>query len=527
MKKGLLFLLLTSIVFRSIAQKEWKDRLPKGIRTAGFRQLIVTDISQDYPYFIDTSLGLSKRYPKPLLVNIWYPTSAPATSKKMVYQDYFSVKSPSKKLEKWLKNYLDYTRNTIASEVLGGDLPKYNETEIKRWQTFLQQKTNLVKDAPAAIGKFPLIIYHQGAGASFEDNSILCEMLAEHGYVVITSSNQRSDGDFQGVGGTLDGLLDITFLLKELRQFPFIDFSRVGMAGHSLGAQTANYIAARGNVPIDAMVCLETTQEYFTDRTKLWDYFVPFVSKGADLVKGDILFATDPGAVHELADKMINANRYYLTIPEISHNDYISQGLQHRFEVQLQKKDSASIAKYNKVLSDYTQLSTTILHFLNAKLKGETKDWEPLLTNQHNKIGHGFFYESLLARKKMEDYVNSISYVSPRQIRFYLQSKQFDKAIGLIKNTWTSDPKHPIYNNTFSFSMIEYVLSVDTPNAIKLYNTYTSLLGDSIVDTKFVSWGKLISRIYSQETGKEIHNRLYILNPGNREKVIRLLEPKK
>src|SRR5262249_30219062 len=49
---------------------------------------------------------------------------------------------------------------------------------------------------------FPLVIYHAGAGSSFEDNSVLCEFLASHGFVVLGSAfPERSGKSFNTDGG--------------------------------------------------------------------------------------------------------------------------------------------------------------------------------------------------------------------------------------------------------------------------------------------------------------------------------------
>jgi predicted dienelactone hydrolase len=53
---------------------------------------------------------------------------------------------------------------------------------------FLDTLTPCIRNAPHAEGKFPLVIYHSGNGSSFEDNSVLCEFLASHGYVVLGSA---------------------------------------------------------------------------------------------------------------------------------------------------------------------------------------------------------------------------------------------------------------------------------------------------------------------------------------------------
>ena len=63
--------------------------------------------------------------------------------------------------------------------------------EAAAFDRFLAAKTIAVKDAPAAVGRFPVVIYHPGLGGSYEDNSVLFEYLASHGYLVLSSALSR------------------------------------------------------------------------------------------------------------------------------------------------------------------------------------------------------------------------------------------------------------------------------------------------------------------------------------------------
>ena len=54
--------------------------------------------------------------------------------------------------------------------------------------------TSAHRNAPPVERRFPLVIYHSGGGSSFEDNAVLCEFLASHGFVVLGSAFQESAG---------------------------------------------------------------------------------------------------------------------------------------------------------------------------------------------------------------------------------------------------------------------------------------------------------------------------------------------
>src|SRR5258708_8092522 len=80
-------------------------------------------------------------------------------------------------------------------------------------------------DAAPAEGAFPVVLYHSGAGGSFEDNSVLFEYLASHGYVVVSRAFQPAFPKFIGnnMGGMERSGPDLDFLAKQTRQWPHAD----------------------------------------------------------------------------------------------------------------------------------------------------------------------------------------------------------------------------------------------------------------------------------------------------------------
>lgn len=506
------------------AQDELRKTLNKGNYAVGFRSTVVFDYAQNFPYGVDTSLNIRK-YPKPLIINIWYPAVTSGNAQMMPHNGYLEFQSPDKNISKWLNEYREYTENTIAEEVIGKEKSKFDDADKSQFNSFLQLKTIAVKESKALKGKFPLIVYYQGARASIEDNSPFCEMMASNGYVVLGASFQRGDGDNHGVGSTDDGIMDVAFLLSFAQKLPNVDWSHSAMVGHSLGAQTANYIAAKGNFPFDAMISLETTQEYYTDKDNRWNNFVPYVTSKAENVKVEFLFATNPPAIHELADKMKNANRYYLTIPDISHNDFIAQGVQRKYLRNKKNKTPASQIAYENAFGNYTKLCNYMLRFLNAKIKGDATAWNELMANRSARMGYNFFIEAMPAGMKLEDYAGeTLPSPTPRQLKILIQSGKTDLAIEQINKTWEKKSKAAVYDPAFSYTMLDYLLHVDTGKAVKLYKAYTALLGDSLINAPFISTWQFHKRYGVKAEADAAFDRLYILNPDDKEKIRKILE---
>ena len=86
-----------------------------------------------------------------------------------------------------------------------------------------------MRAATPSAGPFPLVVYHAGAGSSFEDNAWLCEELARHGFVVVGSAFSKADGSTFGIDARTGSARDMAFLVARARELPFVDWTRVGL----------------------------------------------------------------------------------------------------------------------------------------------------------------------------------------------------------------------------------------------------------------------------------------------------------
>src|SRR5262249_9433202 len=167
------------------------------------------------------------------------PVGKVGDAKRMPHRDYLSIVSDDPLLTKFSANLADFNREVIAKEVMGQPLKELTDPAKRLLDQFLDTQTACIRNATPAEGKFPLVIYHSGHGCSFEDNSVLCEFLASHGFVVIGSAFQRPDGSSFGVDGGLTSAHDMAFLVGAARRLPGVDPDRVGVVGHSGGGPAA------------------------------------------------------------------------------------------------------------------------------------------------------------------------------------------------------------------------------------------------------------------------------------------------
>jgi hypothetical protein len=197
---------------------------------------------------------------RPVLVAMWYPASTLSSVMKMSdylrFPEIVAFPGFSSRLKK-------FGKKTFKETLFGKQPNLLPETKQLAFNEIFNMKTRAHKNAMVAAGRFPTVVYHPGASGSYEENAILAEYLASHGYVVIASAYQTNtvhvSNDF---GDKSRSIRDMQFLLQEVSRFPYVDSTRVAGVGHSAGAQTLLLWIGEADCPLTAMVSLDTTVEY-------------------------------------------------------------------------------------------------------------------------------------------------------------------------------------------------------------------------------------------------------------------------
>jgi predicted dienelactone hydrolase len=355
--------------------------LPPGPHAVGFRSSWVLDHGRTYRTGWDdgATYGAVKS-PRPVLVLEWYPAEPPpadATSGDagfMPHASYLSLPTADARLASLAEALRVHLQGIFAEQVLGAPEGML-DVELQR---ALQAPTSCVLDAAPAPGPFPVVLYHSGAGSSFEDNAALCEFLASHGYLVLGSAYLEADGSDLGIDGGRGSAEDAQCLLRHARTLPHADADRVALVGHSAGAQAFLRFAAQPGCPADALVLLDTTQDYYGLTLPLHEVLVREATEGRAHLTQPMLVAASPEAMYALCDTLVHAERCYLTVPDLGHDEFISQGLQRlqRIERDAQRGavapgEEGEAARAPAVRASYRALCEHVLAFLDAQLRGE------------------------------------------------------------------------------------------------------------------------------------------------------------
>jgi len=125
----------------------------------------------------------------------------------------------------------------------------------------LRFKTSSLKNAAAANGKFPLIIYMTAFNGMSYENFSLFEALAREGFIVLSvSSIGRFPGDMtMKKADLMEQVDDAVAILHLLKQNANIDFNKIGIVGYSWGGLGGAILASK-IFDVQCLVSLEGSE---------------------------------------------------------------------------------------------------------------------------------------------------------------------------------------------------------------------------------------------------------------------------
>ncbi len=253
MQKIIIISFLLGFSFQSLCQEiEFKDEIKPGKFSVGFKHKYLNDFSHSYQV---SNNGREPFNPRPVMVNIWYPTESALINKASTLDKYFSFhnRKDSKSEPFFVKLKKDYIAGT-ALLIAGKEQKDFTANETNKLASFLSFKFIALQELPAIPDvKFPVIIFHQDTGATPAENSVMCEFLASHGFVVIggcfhaaTASSRATDANLRR------SITDITAMLNILFKEQNLDWANVGFIGNGFGCEVAHDFLTSDGTAVDA-----------------------------------------------------------------------------------------------------------------------------------------------------------------------------------------------------------------------------------------------------------------------------------
>jgi dienelactone hydrolase len=235
-------------VFAFSQTSEFQFLQKRGPYPVGLKVVDQYDRTRSYPASArDSSNASPGGDARPLQTLIWYP-SLQRTGKPMTVGNYAQ----------------------LADTEIHFDDP---HPEQNRWRSQLKASSETplwaVRDAKAANGRYPILIYAPSDSSVSWENADLCEYLASHGYVVLASpsmgvSTRDMTDDLDGINAQAR---DISFLITYAGTLSDTDLSKVAVVSWSWGGISSLFAAAR-DPRIDALAELDGSMRYYPGLVK-------------------------------------------------------------------------------------------------------------------------------------------------------------------------------------------------------------------------------------------------------------------
>jgi Chlorophyllase len=344
------FTLLVCLVAQAASAEPgdlWKG-LSRGPYNIGF-QLKLT---------VDPTRNIDSKHPGTLLgIALWYPASQRSADAPAVSQLDYHLLEFSKPLEPSAKQaFIDEQAKAMVAWRHIGIVP----LTVDQARATFSATGHAVRDAPRAVGKFPVVVILGGPWYL----STTAEFLASRGYLVVApvhfqdARTEVPSNDFRS--SIENSLCDAEWTLAELRHDPNADMSSVTSLGHGGGGLQALLLGMRDR-QITAVANIDAA--IFSSRTNPSEllFFDPRLMRVPYLylLTADTRRQSDHYSDFE---KMKFSRRYEVVLnnPDLRHHDLSNVGRAVSASLGI-RGDPQSL-----VLKTYADIQTALINFLDA-----------------------------------------------------------------------------------------------------------------------------------------------------------------
>ncbi|MCL6266892.1 acyl-CoA thioester hydrolase/BAAT C-terminal domain-containing protein [Flagellimonas myxillae] len=349
-----------------VQEEPFSNYLNYGNYSVGFKTLFTNDVSRPRVPFSDWS---GKLYPsqdaapgRKLPLHIWYPSDE---------------KAPLLPFSHFVDLITPHTESAMGmdSDSLSREIYKYQADELKGEKgmtdsdldTLLQLTTFSALETKSAPGIFPLIIVPNGSSPA--NQSVLCEYLASHGYIVAGVSLKGEfahvvDASARGLESSVD---DLQFALGELLQLPNVNTKQIALVGNAIESSFCAALASR-NKKIKALVSLEGgfLSEY---EQRILNETVFYEPQSVSLPILAI-YAPHPNISPNNIYSLDFSNRYFARLPEMSEFHFLNYGLFDAYVPNIIGEPRGDLE------AGFTAGAELILAFLDTKLKNKSYNFQ-------------------------------------------------------------------------------------------------------------------------------------------------------
>lgn len=324
------------------------EPLEPGQYSVGFRLMAETDKSRPA---LPPATGTGRQIP----IAVWYPANA-APKTPLRIRDY--VLASEQAIIGSAPENAEAVVETFAKPRLENGAAKPDLDRL------LDTATIAGRDSAPSPGRFPLVLF---AHSTPEDESVTCEYLASHGYVVAAvRSRAASDVTYKLSRENLDAMVaDHAFAAERMRREPNVSDGPIGVIGMSNGSIAALALQLRG-VKAGALVSLDGGIGENAGGTFLKERSDGNVSK----FKAPVLHFYAPNNPHLNLDHLKSYNgcdRTLIFVRGMRHGDFLANPMFDRIAPHYSGADATADA-----LPGFIWVNRYTLKFLDANLRGDS-----------------------------------------------------------------------------------------------------------------------------------------------------------
>lgn len=298
-------------------------------------------------------------------LNIWYP-AARGSGDRINYSYYVNLIGrqtdfgDSEEQNAFAKQtFIDQTQSlgNVTVGVIGGTREEFTSEHL---DTLLDLEVYGRLNATPVDGKFPVIVYPNGGSPAFQ--SITCEYLASHGYVVIafTPKGRFSSGMEISSIGLEVAVDDFEFVLGKVSEQPNADMDKISFLANAISSSVGAAAISR-NDKIKALISLEGGLPSAFEQGLLNEsvFYLPENITAPIL----IIYSAHPSIDPEYTFQLKYANRYYARFSGMSEFAMLNYGMFDAFVPNILGKHKRNTQK------GFIEAHQLVLRFLDQKVK--------------------------------------------------------------------------------------------------------------------------------------------------------------
>ncbi len=376
----LLFIFSTiTVLYACQADQVTSDRPPMmgnlvlGEHAVGYKTIFTYDQTKNGVPYSDWDGNLTHNHHPELgrqfQINVWYPAES-GSGDPIKYAHYVDLKGRQTDFgesevqktfarQTFIKQTQDLGNVTIG--VLGTTKEDFTNEHLDQ---LLELAVHGRHNAAPAEGKFPVVIYPNGGSPAFQ--SITCEYLASHGYVVVAFSPKGRFSSAMEVSaiGLEVAVDDIEFVLGIVSEEPNVDMNKVAIVANAISSSVGAAAIAR-NDKLKALISLEGGLPSAFEQGLLNEsvFYLPEHITAPILV----IYSSHPSIDPKYIFQLKYADRYFARFPNMSEFVMLNYGMFDAFVPNILGEHRGNTQR------GFEEAHQLMLRFLKQKINEDTE----------------------------------------------------------------------------------------------------------------------------------------------------------